>query len=158
MVEDRARGRQALARFYAEEEAYLARAGTDPAAQARLLACFAEDVVIQEAPSLPYGGDWHGHAGVLALMNRLSEVYERATFGDRTVFADGDDVFVLLRSTVRFRASGRELRNIVLQHITFRDGLIASMSPFHWDTHAVVASAGDRAKGTSQDAGGAGDL
>ncbi|MEO3858436.1 nuclear transport factor 2 family protein [Acrocarpospora sp. B8E8] len=142
MVEDRARGRQALARFYAEEEAYLARGRADPTAQDRLLACFAEDVVIREAPSLPYGGDWYGHAGVLALMNRLSEVYERATFEDRTVFADGDDVFVLLHSTVRFRASGRELQNTVLQHIVFRDGLIAEMSPFHWDTQAVVALAG----------------
>ncbi|GAA0993993.1 nuclear transport factor 2 family protein [Acrocarpospora macrocephala] len=151
MAENHARGRQALARFYAEEEAYLARAGAD---QARLLACFAEDVVIREAPSLPYGGDWYGHAGVLALMNRLSEVYERATFEDRTIFADGDDVFVLLRSTVRFRASGRELQNTVLQHIVFRDGLIAAMSPFHWDTQAVVALAAR----TSQDARGAGDL
>jgi len=142
-------GREALARFYAEEEAYLARRG-EAGAQARLLACFAEDVVIREAPSLPYGGDWHGHAGVLALMDRLSEVYERATFADRTVYADGDDVFVLLRSTVRFRASGREFRNTVLQHITFRDGLITSMSPFHWDTQAVVL--------LSQNAGGAGDL
>lgn len=160
MVRDSDRGRQALAHFYAEEEAYLARAGAEPAAEARLLACFAADVVIREPPSLPYGGDWHGHAGVLALMARLAEVYERATFDNRTVFADGDDVFVLLRSTVRFRASGRELDNVVLQHIVFRDGLIAEMSPFHWDTHAVVALAGAGAtpSGSSQDAGGAGDL
>jgi ketosteroid isomerase-like protein len=149
--QDPQRGRQALARFYAEEEAFLANAGADPAARDRMLACFAEDVVIREPPSLPYGGDWHGHAGVLALMERLSQVYERAAFGDRTVFADGDDVFVLLRSDVRFRASGRRLRNIVLQHIRFRGGLIAEMSPFHWDTQAVNALA-------SQDAGGAGDL
>jgi len=133
--------REALARFYAAEEAYLASGGADAAARAGLLDCFAEDVVVREAASLPYGGDWHGRAGVLALMDRLSEVYAGATFGDRKVFVDGGDVFVLLRSTVRFRASGRELRNVVLQHITFHDGLITSMSPFHWDTHAVAAAA-----------------
>jgi len=133
--------REALARFYAAEEAYLASGGADGAARAGLLACFAEDVVVREAASLPYGGDWRGHAGVLALMDRLAEVYGSATFADRKVFADGDDVFVLLQSTVRFRDSGREFQNTVLQHITFRDGRIASMSPFHWDTHAVAAAA-----------------
>lgn len=143
-------GRQALARFYVEEEAYLRQKGADPTALARLLACFADDVVIHEPPGLPYGGEWHGHAGVVALMDRLAQVYERATFDDRTVYADGDDVFVLLRSTVRLRASGRELHNVVLQHVTFRRGLIAAMSPFHWDAAAIVRA--------SQDAGGAGDL
>jgi uncharacterized protein len=125
--------------FYAAEAAYLAGDLTDDEARAAYRACFTGDVEIREPESLPYGGVWRGRDGVERLVARLREVYDEAGFGDRQVFDCGDTVFVLLRSGVRSRATGRRMTNSVLQRIELRDGLIASMEIFHWDPVAIRA-------------------
>ncbi|HVQ92595.1 MAG TPA: nuclear transport factor 2 family protein [Mycobacteriales bacterium] len=127
----------ALDVFYATEEAYLAGVLPDREARAAYRGCFTEDVVIREPESLPYGGVWRGRDGVEALVRRLREVYDEARFDDRRVFAAGDAIFVLLRSRVRARATGRRMTNSVLQRIELRDGLIATMEIFHWDPVAI---------------------
>jgi uncharacterized protein len=64
-------------------------------------------------------------------------VYDEAAFDDRRVFADGGTLFVLLRSRVRSRATGRRMTNSVLQRIELHDELIAAMEIFHWDPVAI---------------------
>jgi ketosteroid isomerase-like protein len=125
--------------FYAAEEAYLAGGLSDEQARAAYRGCFTEDVVIREPESLPYGGVWRGRDGVEALVRRLREVYDEAGFGDRRVYHSGEAVFVLLRSRVRSRATGRRMTNSVLQRVVLRDGLIAEMEIFHWDPVAIRA-------------------
>lgn len=127
-----------LAAFYAAEAAYLAGDLTDGAARDAYRQCFTPDVEVREPESLPYGGVWRGRDGVEALMARLRDVYAEASFEDRQEFSCGDTVFVLLRSRVRVRATGRGMTNSVLQHLELRDGLIAMMEIFHWDPVVVL--------------------
>lgn len=129
--------RTRLERFYAAEAAYLAGGIEDQAAREAFRQCFTPDVEIREPESLPYGGPWRGHDGVEQLMERLREVYDEASFENREVFECGPVVFVLMRSGVRSRRTGRRMTNSVLQRIELRDGLISSMEIFHWDAVAV---------------------
>jgi len=130
-------GHQVLEAFYAAEAAYLAGDLSDEEARAAYRESFTEDVEIREPESLPYGGVWRGRDGVERLIRRLREVYLEADFEDRRIFDCGSTVFVMLRSTVRFRATGRQLVNSVLQRIELRDGRIAAMEVFHWDPVAI---------------------
>jgi ketosteroid isomerase-like protein len=123
--------------FYAAEAAYLAGGLGDPEAREAFRACFTPDVVVREPESLPYGGEWHGHDGVERLMARLREVYDEAGFADRETYECGDTVFMLMRSRVRSRRTGRRMTNSVLQRIELRGGLIAAMEIFHWDPLAI---------------------
>jgi ketosteroid isomerase-like protein len=128
-----------LEAFYAAEAAYLAGGLSDDEARTTYRESFTEDVEIREPESLPYGGVWRGRDGVERLVTRLREVYDEAGFGDRRVYDCGDTLFVLLRSPVRSRATGRRTTNAVLQRIELRDGRIASMEIFHWDPVAIRA-------------------
>lgn len=131
-----------LAAFYAAESAYLEGDLGDGAARDAYRRCLTPDVEVHEPESLPYGGVWRGRDGVEALMVRLREVYDEASFENRQEFACGDTVFVLLRSRVRSRATGRRMTNSVLQRLELRDGLIAVMEIFHWDPLAIRALCG----------------
>jgi ketosteroid isomerase-like protein len=132
-------GRSTLDAFYAAEAAYLAGDLSDDAARAAYRRCFTPDVEVREPESLPYGGVWRGRDGVERLIARLREVYDEASFDDRQVFDCGDTVFVLLRSRIRSRATGRRMTNSVLQRLELRDGRIAAMEIFHWDPMAIRA-------------------
>jgi ketosteroid isomerase-like protein len=129
-------GRSTLEAFYAAEAAYLA--GDDGARDA-YRHCFTPDIEVREPESLPYGGVWRGRDGVERLIARLREVYDEASFENRQVFDCGDTFFVLLRSEVRSRATGRRMTNSVLQRLVLRDVLIAAMEIFHWDPMAIRA-------------------
>jgi uncharacterized protein len=132
-------GRSTLDAFFAAEAAYLAGDLDDAAARDAYRRCFTADVEIREPESLPYGGVWRGRDGVERLIARLREVYDEASFEDRRVFDCGDTFFVLMRSRVRSRATGRRMTNSVLHRLELRGGRIAAMEIFHWDPMAIRA-------------------
>lgn len=41
-----------------------------------MLELFDENCVIREAPDLPFGGDWKGREGVMALSAHMAELFE----------------------------------------------------------------------------------
>lgn len=126
-----------LRAFYAAEASYLAAGGPKAASTEVFAECLHPDIVIHEAASLPYGGQWCGLDGVAAFMAKLSETYDSATVKDRSITVDGPVVVVMARSIVRSRRTGRSMENTVLQRNLVVDGLITEMRPFHWDTAAV---------------------
>ncbi|MEV4001227.1 nuclear transport factor 2 family protein [Actinomadura sp. NPDC049753] len=131
---------EALERFYAAEADYLAAGGPGKGDFSVMAAHLAPDVVMYQAPSLPYGGTWRGHDGMERFMAVMSELWSDLTFREQRYAVDGETVTVRNDCVFRARATGREVDTSVLQWITVRDGLVSEFRPFYLDTSAVLAA------------------
>ncbi|WP_249374634.1 nuclear transport factor 2 family protein [Streptomyces sp. I05A-00742] len=133
--------------MYEAESRYLAAGGPGTASFATTLApYFAYDVVLHQADSLPYGGTWHRHDGMARFFLAMSLAWERFDILEqRFLGVDGDTVVVHSRVGARARATGRELEFPIVQTIVVRDGRIASVRPFYWDTAAIAAACAEPA-------------
>ncbi|MGI5418546.1 nuclear transport factor 2 family protein [Actinomadura luteofluorescens] len=129
---------EALERFYAAEADYLAAGGPGKGDFSVMAAHLAPDVVMYQAPSLPYGGTWRGHDGMERFMAVMSELWSELTFREQHYAVDGETVAVRNDCVFRARATGREVDTSVLQWITVRDGLVSEFRPFYLDTSAVL--------------------
>jgi len=127
---------KALKRFYAAEEEYVASGAKNFSIIANTLH---EDVVMHQAASLPYGGDWKGHRGFEAWMKAMSGVWSKLEHLDVRIFDTGDDtVFTRARPKVTSRATGETIEFQILHQVTVRDGKIFRAEPFYWDTAALI--------------------
>src|SRR6266545_3652626 len=60
-----------------------------------VLSLVSPDIVVHEAPSLPYPGDHRGHEGFLKLTDAFNSVWEIVSYLDLTFF-DADDTRVVV--------------------------------------------------------------
>ena len=106
----------------------------------QLHSVLAEDFVIIEPDSLPYGGSYHGVDGYSALMKKIGAHFE-LTFEPEGLHAVGDNM-VMLRMNVTFaaRSTGRRVRIPVVELFTMRAGRIARSEVFLFDTAALLAT------------------
>lgn len=127
-----------LTGMYAAEAAYLAAGGPGKASFDLLAPFFAPDVVLHQADSLPYGGTWHGHAGMARFFLAMGQAWESFEMLEQEFLATGETAVVLTLVRARARATGRELTFPILQAITIKDGRIAEVRPFYWDTERIA--------------------
>ncbi|WP_067825326.1 nuclear transport factor 2 family protein [Nocardia inohanensis] len=120
--------------FYAAEAAYLAD-GSGFENMARYLA---PNVVMYQASSLPYGGEWRGHNGFRGFIAAMGESWDGLWFDEQQFLTEGDRVVVYSRGRLRARRTGRVLETSLLQWISFQDGLITEFRPYYHDTSAVL--------------------
>jgi ketosteroid isomerase-like protein len=107
-----------------------------------VLDAYATDVVIREAPSLPYGGVYHGHDGALrhalaytATWDNLQSAEDRRL--QPQIRCCDDRVVVTWRQKAT-AGDGRHLDMPVVDLIGLRDGKVASLEMFQQDTAAVL--------------------
>lgn len=129
-----------LAGMYAAEAEYLAAGGPGTASFDLLAPFFAPDVVLHQAEALPYGGTWHGHAGMSRFFLAMSRTWESFDMEEQEILAAGATAVVLTKVRARARVTGRELTFPILQTINVENGRIAEVRPFYWDTAAIVAA------------------
>jgi ketosteroid isomerase-like protein len=103
---------------------------------------YATDVVIREAPSLPYGGAYHGHAGALrhalaynATWDHLQSAEDRKL---QPQVRGHDDQFVVTWRQKATASDGRHLDVPVIDLISLSDGKVASLEMFQQDAAAVL--------------------
>ena len=117
------------------------RALRGEAEQTDVLGHLTDDVVVHEAPSLPYPGEYRGHEGFL----QMAAVF-RSTWsfrpGKTFEFLDSGDgrVVVLTLGQAIANSSGKEIEWRLAEVFTVHEGKIAEIRPFYWDTAAVVAA------------------
>ena len=126
--------------MYAAEQEYLDAGGPGRACFAPLAPFFAPDVVLHQAEALPYGGTWHGHAGMERFFVAMSAAWESFAMLEQEFHAAGDVVVVRTRVRARARPTGRELEFPILQTVRVAEGRIAEVWPFYWDTAAIAAA------------------
>ncbi|MEU9201118.1 nuclear transport factor 2 family protein [Streptomyces sp. NPDC048332] len=127
-----------LTGMYAAEAEYLAAGGPGSASFDLLAPFFAPDVVLHQADALPYGGTWHGREGMEEFFLAMSQVWESFDMAEQQFLATGETAVVLTQVRARARATGRELAFPILQTIRVKDGQIAEVRPFYWDTEAIA--------------------
>ena len=104
----------------------------------RVLSLLADDVDWRIPETLPYGGHFHGHEGVLETRRIANEHFRPGqTFSQDDVFRSDEMVVVVGRMTATAQASGRQL-NVPFSHIwTVRDGKVAARHQYT-DTEAIL--------------------
>lgn len=132
-----------LTGMYAAEAEYLAAGGPGKATFDLLAPFFAPDVVLHQAETLPYGGTWHGHAGMTRFFLAMSRTWGSFDMEEQEFLTTGETAVVLTQVRARARATGRELAFPILQTVNVKDGRIAEVRPFYWDTAAIVTARTD---------------
>ena len=128
----------AVKRFYAAEGAYMKPGGGDFGA---LAATLHPEVVLHQSPDLPWGGEFHGHAGYEDWARRMSAAFDELEVKDVQLFARGDTVVAACRLVTRSRATGAVVDAPMTQVVTVRDDLIVDFRPFYWNVPDYRAAA-----------------
>jgi ketosteroid isomerase-like protein len=108
-----------------------------------VVSLLAPEIVVHEAPSLPYPGDHRGIDGFLKLAEAFNRVWEIKTPLDLTFLDAGEDkVVVLVKFDVEARATGRPLTLRLVEVYTVQGGKIADLDVYYRDTAAIVEATG----------------
>ena len=102
----------------------------------------AESLVVKEAASLPYGGEYRGLQGFRSLLAKVMESWATVSFTDFS-YATGDDLVVamfLMHATARATRQNTSFR--VIEIWRFKAGKVAAIEPYYWDTHALLDTLG----------------
>ena len=124
--------------MYAAESEYLAAGGPGQADFAVLAPFFAPDVELHQAEALPYGGIWRGHDGMQRFFEAMAGTWASFEMLDQRFLATAGPVVVLTQVRAQARATGVQLEFPILQTVELRDGRIADVRPFYWDTAAIA--------------------
>ena len=132
---------EVIGRFYSAEADYMnaggAAAGADFTAMAATLA---SDVVLHQSPDLPWGGDFHGHAGYEDWARQMSAAFDQLEVRDRRFFVEGDTVVITCRLVTRSRATGMMLDLPMVQVVRTSGDRIVEFRPFYWNVPAYRAA------------------
>lgn len=99
---------------------------------------FADDVIMCEAESLPYGGTYHGKAGLKRGIAKMYEAWSEMLFTIEEVTGGGDLCFVYLHTSASSARTGKTYAFPVAELWRFRDGKVIELRPFYWDTHRAI--------------------
>ena len=129
--------RDVIERFYAAEAAYMNAGGADAGASfADMAATLDPGVVLHHSPDLPWGGEFHGHAGYEDWARQMSRAFDRLDVEDARFFTDGDTVVTTCRLVTRSRASGETLDLPMAQLVRVQGDRIVEFRPFYWNVPA----------------------
>ena len=117
--------------------------------QAGLLEAYHPEIVIHEAPSLPYGGDYRGHQGAIEHVNgfyrtwealKPRELIESAMREHLPIVLEttGDYVVVLGQNRAVVPGSRRKLDLPEVFVFRVQDGRVIESWMFHQDTVAIL--------------------
>lgn len=95
------------------------------------------DIVLHEAASLPYPGDFHGREGFERLFSVMHAGIELIP-ESWELFDAGDQVIGRMHTTLVSRTTGERLPMIIVEIHTIRDDMLAEVDIYYKDTKAVV--------------------
>ncbi len=128
---------EVIGRFYDAEADYMneggAAAGADFTAMAATLA---PDVVLHQSPDLPWGGDFHGHAGYEDWARQMSAAFDQLEVKERRFFVEGDTVIITCRLVTRSRVTSEMLDLPMAQVVRTSGDRIVEFRPFYWNVPA----------------------
>lgn len=99
----------------------------------------AEDVVISEVDSLPYGGDYVGHQGMIDVATALGGVWDDIALTVDDTLASETRVAALGTFSARSKSTGDRVSFPMAEVWTFReDGKVTRIEPIYGDTAQVI--------------------
>ncbi len=98
------------------------------------------DFVVRQAPGLPYRGAHRGAGGFLAMFAAMQAAWRQLSLSQIGVIgAPEGDTFALHMRVEGISAQGEAISSEVFERWVVRDGKVAEIQPFYWDTAALAA-------------------
>lgn len=104
----------------------------------RLEPHFAEDMVIHEPKSLPYGGEWRGRDALHRLYAHVMHFWDDPEVAVEAVTESENHAVAVLRFTLTARATGRRIETHVTEVSRMENGKLAEMRIHYFDTAALL--------------------
>ena len=92
-----------------------------------------EDVVIDEAGSLPHSGTYRGRQGFLDLIALFGRLYGGFALADTSVHDAGDFIVARMTGTFTSKDGAKQAVMPVTEHYTMRDGKLAHADVYYKD-------------------------
>ncbi len=105
-----------------------------------LLAIAAENIVLEEASSLPYAGIYKGHAGWQEFGAAFNAVWQDPVITVDSIADAGAYVIGLARLSAKSRRTGKSIEMPLAEFFWVAEGKITRLLPFYWDTAAVLST------------------
>jgi hypothetical protein len=94
---------------------------------------------MREADGLPYGGVYEGVEGWRRLLPLIGKTWAGLKVRPIEFPAEGADALVVrLALSGRSRKTGRPFETTVMELWRFREGRLAEILPYYWDTHLLA--------------------
>lgn len=96
----------------------------------------ADDCVIYEAPSLPFGGAWTGPSGFVALMRKMQECFLELEFVPVSLFTDNQD-HLAFQGRLQGRTAKGTFDMPLVEYWTFKDGKLKEVHAMWQDSKQI---------------------
>ena len=99
-----------------------------------------DDLVIHEAPALPYGGEWRGRHALRDLYTAVVGLWDAPVIEQDALTSDGDgNVGAVVRLTTTSRHSGERVTHRIAEVNRVEQGKVVEMRIFYFDEALVLA-------------------
>ena len=105
-------------------------------------ALLSDDLVIHEAASLPFGGEYRGKRALRDLFSTVMAYWDRPSVEVYSVVGDDTYVVALMNFTMTSKHSGNTFTQKMAEVSTVRDNLVVEMRIHYYDTTQVALEAG----------------
>lgn len=100
----------------------------------------ADDFVILEPPSLPYGREWRGRDALRRLYAHVMGFWDKPRVEWIDLIGGDDHTVALLRMTATARATGKPINQTICEVTRFADGRMVEMQIHYFDTAGPLAA------------------
>ena len=105
-------------------------------------AYLSDDLVIHEAPSLPFGGEYRGRRALRDLYATVMAYWDSPAVDIYSIVGDDTHVVALMHFTMTSKQSGHTFTQQMAEVSTVKDGLVTDMRIHYYDTAQVAHEAG----------------
>lgn len=127
--------------FYEAEQRYVAAGGAKAGADFSEMASHLHpDIVGRQGPTVPYPGEWYGHAGLQTFFALFSSTWSTLELTDIQHFEGETGVAIQMRMRAVSVATGNGLDTMVGHFVTFEDSLIREINVYYLDPVQVLAA------------------
>ncbi|HEU4325591.1 MAG TPA: nuclear transport factor 2 family protein [Roseiflexaceae bacterium] len=111
---------------------------------AAVFAQFAPNSRIIEPETLPYGGEYHGVAGLQQLFEKVFAVWEEFGITAEKMLAEGDTVVALVTLRGTLRGVEQPIAMQIAEYWELRDGKVTLCRPFYGDSGLITKLLAER--------------
>jgi len=111
-------------------------------------AVLSDDLVIHEAASLPFGGEYRGRTALRDLFATVMAYWENPSVEIFSIVGDDTYVVALMNFTMTSKHSGNTFTQKMAEVSTVKNGLVTEMRIHYYDTSQVAAEAGPTLQGS----------
>ena len=96
------------------------------------------EFVLYQADSLPYGGVYHGYAGVTEFFTLFGQTWQQFQSLEAEYLNAGDYVIVRSRIQGHTKQTNNQVEMPMIQVFQMRHGKAIAAYPFYWDTAKLL--------------------